>query len=63
MTPAYSFDLTGWLQANTVGLPGYAPTWLFLHNGMLGDLFFVAILLFVLDRALLFRRAPVTSAS
>jgi len=63
MTPNYSFDLTGWLQANTVGLPGYAPTWLFLRNGMLGDLFFVAILLFVLDRALLFHRAPVTSAS
>ena len=58
MTPAYSPNLTGWWQANTVGLPGYVPTWLFLRNGIAGDLFFVLLLLLILDRGLLLGQAP-----
>jgi hypothetical protein len=58
MTPGYPATLAGWWQANTVGLPGYAPTWLFLRNGVTGDLFFVLLLLLVLDRGLLFGRVP-----
>jgi hypothetical protein len=57
MTPGYSATLAGWWQANTVGLAGYTPTWTFLRNGMAGDLFFVFLLLFVLDRGLLLGRA------
>ncbi len=56
-TPAYPTGVAGWWQANTVGLAGYVPTWLFLRNGIVGDLFFVAVLLLVLDRALLFGHA------
>jgi hypothetical protein len=62
MTPGYSPDLAGWWQANTVGLPGYDPTWLFLRNGMAGDLFFVFLLLFILDRVLLFGHASTRPA-
>ena len=54
MTPGYAPTVAGWWQANTVGLPGLLPTWYFLRNGVLGDLFFVFVLLLILDRALLF---------
>ena len=57
MTPGYPATLAGWWQANTVGLPGLPPTWLFLRNGMAGDLFFVLLLLLVLDRGFLFGQA------
>jgi hypothetical protein len=43
----------GWWQANTVGIPGYVPTYIFLRNGMAGDLFFVLLLLLILDRGFL----------
>jgi hypothetical protein len=58
MTPGYPASLVGWWMANTVGLPGYTPTWMFLRNGMAGDLFFAFLLLLVLDRGLLFGRSP-----
>lgn len=58
MTPGYSATFAGWWQANTVGLPGYEPTWLFLRNGVAGDLFFVFVLLLVLDRGFLLGQAP-----
>jgi hypothetical protein len=58
MTPGYPATLAGWWQANTVGLPDYAPqTWVFLRNGVAGDLFFTLLLLLVLDRGLIFGRA------
>ena len=56
MTPGYAGTLAGWWQANTVGLPGYVPTWLFLRNAMVGDLFFAMVLLLILDRHFLFGR-------
>ena len=66
---AYSYapTLGGWWQANTVGLPNWQPTWTFLRNGMLGDLFFAAVLLAVFDRELLLHplrsRGGATSAA
>jgi hypothetical protein len=59
LTPGYPPNLAGWWQANTIGLPGYEPTWLFLRNSMAGDLFFVFLLLLILDRSLLFGQAPI----
>jgi hypothetical protein len=56
--PGYAMTFAGWWQANTVGLPGWEPTWHFLRNGMAGDLFFSLLLLLVLDRGLLFGEAP-----
>jgi hypothetical protein len=61
-TQGYPQTFAGWWQANTVGLPGWEPTWHFLRNGMAGDLFFVFVLLLVLDRGLLFGQAPVKTA-
>ncbi len=55
---SYPATWAGWWQANTLGLPGYAPTWVFLRNGVAGDLFFVLVLLAILDRGLLFGHAP-----
>jgi hypothetical protein len=53
VSPSYLPTLGGWWQANTVGLPGWQPTWTFLRNGLLGDLFFCGVLLAILDRELL----------
>jgi len=63
MTPGYSATLAGWWQANTVGLPDQTPpSWVFLRNGMAGDLFFVFLLLLVLDRGFLLGRSPAKTA-
>jgi hypothetical protein len=53
-TDGYAPTFAGWLQSNTTGIPGYAPSWMFLRNAIAGDLFFALVLLLVLDRALLF---------
>ena len=58
MQPGYAASLSGWIQANTVGLAGYPPTWLFLRNGMAGDLFFLFVLLAVLDCGFLLGHSP-----
>jgi hypothetical protein len=63
IVPSYLPTLGGWWQANTVGLPGWVPTWTFLRNGVAGDLFFTLVLLLILDRAVLFHRASVPVAS
>jgi hypothetical protein len=58
LTNGYPATAAGWWQANTVGLAGYTPTWVFLRNGLAGDLFFVLVLLLVLDRGFLFGQMP-----
>jgi hypothetical protein len=50
---SYTLNWAGWWQANTVGLPGWQPTWTFLRNGLLGDLFFCGVLVAIFDRELL----------
>jgi hypothetical protein len=49
--PVYSKTFAGWVQALTVGHPGFAPTYLFLRNTVLSDLLFTS--LFLLSQALL----------
>jgi hypothetical protein len=34
---AYAKTLAGWIQALTLGLPGYPPTWLFFRNSLVSD--------------------------
>jgi hypothetical protein len=41
--PAYAKSLSGWFQALTVGLPGYAPTFSFYRQTLLSDLLFTAL--------------------
>ena len=45
----YPQTLAGWVQANTTGLPGYVPTWTFLRNGLVADVFFTAVLIAIFD--------------
>jgi hypothetical protein len=58
----YAPTFAGWFQANTTGVPGYDPAWMFLRNGIAGDLFFALALLLVLDRALLFGHSSAKAA-
>ena len=46
LEPGYAPTLSGWLQCQTTGLPGFPPTWLFSAKQLAGDLLFT--LLFVL---------------
>ena len=47
---AYPQSFVGCLQALTVGLSGYPPTWTFFRNSLLGDLLFAA-LFFTVERS------------
>ncbi len=47
--PAYAKSISGWLQALTTGLPGYAPTWSFFRASLLSDLGFSALLIFAFN--------------
>jgi len=44
--PAYLKNLSGWVQALTVGLPlpGAPPTWAFLLRSLAGDVFFTTLM-------------------
>ena len=57
--PGYARSFSGWVQALSTGLPGYAPTWLFFRATLLSDLLFSA--LFVLCMAA--TRGPAPSRS
>ena len=43
--PGYTKTLAGWVQALTVGLPGYLPTWVFFRNSLVSDLVFTGLIL------------------
>ena len=58
--PAYPKNLGGFVQAQTIGSPVYngtTPTWMFLRNSLLSDLFFTT--LFVGCMKFSSRRTPV----
>ncbi len=44
---SYPQTVAGWVQALTVGLPGYPPTWTFFRNSLAGDLLFAAFFVVV----------------
>ena len=43
LAPEYVKNFAGWLQALTVGLPGFAPTYVFFRNTLVSDLLFTAL--------------------
>jgi hypothetical protein len=43
--PYYAKDAAGYVQALTTGLPGFAPTWMFLRNSLISDVGFSAMLI------------------
>ena len=48
---AYPQNFAGWIQALTIGLPGYPPTWTFFRNSLVSDLLFAALFV-VMERFL-----------
>lgn len=54
---AYPQTFAGWVQALTVGLPGYPPTWTFFRNSLAGDLLFAAFFV-LMEQVLAQRKAP-----
>jgi hypothetical protein len=42
--PAYAKTIAGWIQALTVGVPGYPPTWTFFRNTLFSDLLFSSLM-------------------
>jgi len=63
ISSGYAPTLAGWWQANTVGLPGFPPTWHFLRNAMAGDLVFALALVLVLDRTLILGQASAKTST
>ena len=43
VNPAYAKTIVGWVQALTVGLPGFPPTWLFGLKSLLGTGLFTGL--------------------
>jgi len=50
-SPGYARTAAGWIQALTVGLPGYPPTWLFFRNALVSDACFTVSFLACLKLA------------
>ena len=59
--PAYAKTFSGWIQALTVGLPGWPSTWWFYRHTLLSDMLFT--LLFVGCMALARRQGDVFAPS
>jgi len=56
--PVYAKSLAGWLQANTLGEPGYPPAWLFLRNSVLSDQIFSLVLLALFNTEASWKNLP-----
>lgn len=39
----YPQNFAGWLQSQTVGLPGFPPSWMFFRNAVISDLAFTGV--------------------
>jgi hypothetical protein len=47
--PHYSKNITGWFQANTTGLPGYPPAWVFGIRTLISNSIFALVFYFALS--------------
>ena len=54
-------NLGGLIQALSVGLPGYAPTWIFFRNSLVSDLIFTAVFVVCLSFGRSGQPSPATS--
>ena len=59
--PGYVKNFGALIQALTVGLPGYAPTWIFFRNSLVSDLLFTAVFVVCLSFGRSSQRSPATS--
>jgi hypothetical protein len=60
--PGYAKNFAGLVQALTVGLPGYPPTWMFFRNSLVSDLFFTALFVVCMNVAARGERAGAHTA-
>lgn len=60
-SPDYAQSFAGWWQSMTIGVPGYAPSWMFFRNALVGDLLFT--LLFVACMSITWSASPELSAA
>ncbi len=51
-TPAYPHTAAGWVQALTVGLPGYLPSYVFFRNGLVSDALYSMVFVACVRRTL-----------
>ena len=49
MDPHYAKNITGWFQANTTGVPGYPPAWLFGIRTLVSNSIFALVFYFALS--------------
>lgn len=56
--PAYAKTFAAWIQANTTGVPGYPPSWLFLRNAIVSDQLFSLLLVFLFNREASWKGLP-----
>lgn len=56
--PTYVKTLAGWIQAQTTGLPAYAPSWHFLRNTIVSDLIFSTLLIVAFNAEARLRAQP-----
>lgn len=59
MSPVYAKNLSGWIQALTVGTPAWPQTWVFGLNSLAGDLAFTLLLVIAYNSEALARRLAV----
>jgi hypothetical protein len=59
--PGYAKGFGSLIQAMTVGLPGYAPTWVFFRNSLVSDLLFTTVFVACMSFSRSAARSPVTS--
>ncbi len=59
--PGYAKTVAGFVQALTVGLPGYVPTWMFFRNSLLSDLAFTAVFVVCMSVSRSAGRSPASS--
>lgn len=59
--PGYVKNFGGLIQALTVGLPGYSPTWIFFRNSLVSDLLFTAVFVVCMSFGRSSERSPATS--
>lgn len=58
--PEYAKTAAGWVQALTVGVPGYPPTWTFFRSSLAGDLAFTMLFIACLALGGKLARSPET---
>jgi hypothetical protein len=61
--PGYAITPSGWIQALTTGLPGFAPTWTFLRNELVSNVVFTGLFIACVQRSRVHLSEPQPAAT